>query len=204
MSRRSISRMGETQSAAPGSGTPYALEQQAVGTPSMIGLGELEGPEDVILDRDDHLYCGTRHGEIVRFFAPDYEARKCSPISAAFRSAWPSTRQAICSSASAPWGSIPYRPDRRGDKALGRDERAPGLRSSTMRGCAIPTTCDIAPDGRIYFTDSTKRYEAHDWALDSHREPRHRPHDRATIRRTARRHDAARRLPLRQRRLHGA
>ncbi|RUY83933.1 SMP-30/gluconolactonase/LRE family protein, partial [Mesorhizobium sp. M7A.F.Ca.CA.001.12.2.1] len=30
-----------------------------------------------------------------------------------------------------------------------------------------PNDCDIAPDGRIYFTDSTKRYDAHDWALDS-------------------------------------
>jgi ribose transport system permease protein len=30
-----------------------------------------------------------------------------------------------------------------------------------------PNDCDIAPDGRIFFTDSTKRYDAHDWALDS-------------------------------------
>ena len=35
-----------------------------------IGLGAIEGPEDVILDGDDHLYCGTRHGTIVRFMAP--------------------------------------------------------------------------------------------------------------------------------------
>ncbi len=26
---------------------------------------------------------------------------------------------------------------------------------------------DIAPDGCIYFTDSTKRYNAYDWMLDS-------------------------------------
>ena len=30
-----------------------------------------------------------------------------------------------------------------------------------------PNDFDIAPDGRIYFTDSTTRYDAHDWALDS-------------------------------------
>ncbi|TIU30774.1 MAG: hypothetical protein E5W28_13610, partial [Mesorhizobium sp.] len=64
-------KMGETQSAAPGSGTPYELDNR-LSAADQIGLGELEGPEDVILDRDDHLYCGTRHGEIVRFFAPDY------------------------------------------------------------------------------------------------------------------------------------
>ena len=65
-------RMGETQSALPASGTPYALNDRLAKT-EYIGLGEIEGPEDVILDRDDHLYCGTRHGEIVRFFAPDYK-----------------------------------------------------------------------------------------------------------------------------------
>ncbi|MGE4253570.1 MAG: ABC transporter permease, partial [Parvibaculaceae bacterium] len=64
--------MGETQSALPDSGTPYALNNRLSRT-DYIGLDELEGPEDVILDRDDHLYCGTRHGEIVRFFAPDYK-----------------------------------------------------------------------------------------------------------------------------------
>ena len=64
--------MGETQSAVPGSGTPYALNNR-LSDAEAIGLGELEGPEDVILDRDDNLYCGTRHGEIVRFFAPDYK-----------------------------------------------------------------------------------------------------------------------------------
>ena len=72
-------------------------------------------------------------------------------------------------------GLYPIAPDARGDAALGRDAAAPGPRSSTMRGCAIPTICDIAPDGRIYFTDSTKRYDAHDWALEFDREPRHRP-----------------------------
>jgi ribose transport system permease protein len=64
-------KMGETQSAVPGSGTPFELNN-AISRTDYIGLGDLEGPEDVILDRDDHLYCGTRHGEIVRFFAPDY------------------------------------------------------------------------------------------------------------------------------------
>ncbi len=65
-------RMDDAPSAVPGSGTPYALNNEISQT-DYIGLDELEGPEDVILDRDDHLYCGTRHGEIIRFFAPDYK-----------------------------------------------------------------------------------------------------------------------------------
>jgi ribose transport system permease protein len=38
-----------------------------------IGLGRIEAPEDVILDRHDNLYAGSRHGDIMRFFAPDYQ-----------------------------------------------------------------------------------------------------------------------------------
>ena len=42
----------------------------------IIGLGEVDGPEDVILDLDDNLYCSVRQGEIVRFLAPDYVRRE--------------------------------------------------------------------------------------------------------------------------------
>ena len=42
-------------------------------TSTLIGLGRIEAPEDVILDRHDNLYAGSRHGDIIRFFPPDYE-----------------------------------------------------------------------------------------------------------------------------------
>jgi hypothetical protein len=32
-----------------------------------------QAPEDVILDRNDNLYAGSRHGDIIRFLAPDYQ-----------------------------------------------------------------------------------------------------------------------------------
>ncbi|TIV73605.1 MAG: ABC transporter permease, partial [Mesorhizobium sp.] len=53
-------------------GSPYVLNDR-LRSVEIIGLGEIEGPEDVILDRDDNLYCGTRHGDIVRFFGPDHK-----------------------------------------------------------------------------------------------------------------------------------
>src|SRR6202007_3275035 len=40
---------------------------------TLIGLGRIEAPEDVILDRNDNLYAGSRHGDIIRFKAPDYQ-----------------------------------------------------------------------------------------------------------------------------------
>ena len=54
------------------SGSPYALNDRLKDV-SLIGQGEIEGPEDVIFDRNDNLYCPNRHGDIVRFLAPDYK-----------------------------------------------------------------------------------------------------------------------------------
>jgi ribose transport system permease protein len=53
-----------------GSASPYARNERL--RDEIIGLGQVEGPEDVILDRDDNLYCSVRQGDIVRFYAPGY------------------------------------------------------------------------------------------------------------------------------------
>ena len=65
-------RMSGEESALPNGGGAYALNDR-LSEASPIALGEVEGPEDVILDEDGNLYAGTRHGEIVRWFAPDYK-----------------------------------------------------------------------------------------------------------------------------------
>ncbi|MDQ0322947.1 ribose transport system permease protein [Pararhizobium capsulatum DSM 1112] len=158
-------KMGETQSAAPGSGTPYELDNR-LSEATHIGLGELEGPEDVILDRNDNLYCGTRHGEIVRFFAPDYKRSEVFahiggfPLGLAFDS-----RENLISCVGA-MGLYSISPDREVTKLSAETARS---WTSVVDDARLrdPNDCDIAPDGRIYFTDSTKRYDAHDWALDS-------------------------------------
>jgi ribose transport system permease protein len=158
-------RMGETQSALPGSGSPYALDDRLAKT-EHIGLGELEGPEDVILDTEDHLYCGTRHGEVIRFFAPDYKKSEVFahiggfPLGLAFDRA----------------GSLIVCVGAMGLYAISKSREVTKLSAETRRSFTSvvddarlrdPNDCDIAPDGRIFFTDSTTRYDAHDWALDS-------------------------------------
>ena len=158
-------RMGETQSALPGSGSPYALDNR-LAEATAIGLGELEGPEDVILDGDDHLYCGTRHGEIIRFFAPDYQRSEVFahiggfPLGLAFDRA----------------GNLLSCVGAMGLYSITKSGEATKLSAETTRSWTSvvddarlrdPNDCDVAPDGRIFFTDSTTRYDAHDWALDS-------------------------------------
>jgi len=158
-------KMGETQSALPGSGTAYALDNR-LSEADHIGLGELEGPEDVILDRNDHLYCGTRHGEIVRFFAPDYTRSEVFAHVGGFPLGLAFDRHENLISCVGAMGLYSISPDREVKKLSAETARS---WTSVVDDARLrdPNDCDIAPDGRIYFTDSTKRYDAHDWALDS-------------------------------------
>ena len=158
-------RMGETQSALPDSGTPYALNNKISKT-EYIGLGELEGPEDVILDRNDHLYCGTRHGEIIRFFAPDYKKSEVFAQPGGFPLGLAFDREGTLLSCVGAMGLY----------AISKSGEAKQLSAETKRSFTSivddarlrdPNDLDVAPDGKIYFTDSTTRYDAHDWALDS-------------------------------------
>ena len=158
-------KMGEAQSAEPGSGTPYELDNRISQT-SYIGLGELEGPEDVILDRDDHLYCGTRHGEIVRFFAPDYTRSEVFAHVGGFPLGLAFDAEGNLISCVGAMGLYKIAPDRTVTRLSAETRRS---WTSVVDDARLrdPNDLDIAPDGRIYFTDSTKRYDAHDWALDS-------------------------------------
>jgi ribose transport system permease protein len=158
-------KMGEAQSAEPDSGTPYQLDNR-LSAAEHIGLGELEGPEDVILDRDDHLYCGTRHGEIVRFFAPDYKRSEVFAHVGGFPLGLAFDRDGNLISCVGAMGLYSISPERKVTKLSAETARS---LTSVVDDARLrdPNDCDIAPDGRIYFTDSTKRYDAHDWALDS-------------------------------------
>jgi ribose transport system permease protein len=157
--------MGESQSAVPGSGTSYELDNR-LSQAGPIGLGELEGPEDVILDRDDHLYCGTRHGEIVRFFAPGYERSEVFAHVGGFPLGLAFDRAGNLVTCVGAMGLYSIAPDRTVTRLSAETARS---RTSIIDDARLrdPNDCDIAPDGRIYFTDSTTRYDAHDWALDS-------------------------------------
>lgn len=158
-------KMGEAQSAQPGSGTPYELDNR-LSAAEHIGLGELEGPEDVILDRDDHLYCGTRHGEIIRFFAPDYKRSEVFAHIGGFPLGLAFDRDGNLISCVGAMGLYSISPQREVTRLSAETARS---MTSVVDDARLrdPNDCDIAPDGRIYFTDSTKRYDAHDWALDS-------------------------------------
>lgn len=105
----------------------------------LIGLGQLEGPEDVVFDSQDNLYTGTRWAISCGSARPTTTSLRSSPISAAIRSAWRWTPKTGCMSASPAWAFI----------ASIRTERCPsrrmkptaaGPRSSTTARSGWPMT----------------------------------------------------------------
>lgn len=145
-------------------GSPYALNDRLRPVES-IGLDRIDGPEDVILDEEDNIYVGNRTGDIVRFLAPDYERQEVfahvggRPLGMAFAR---DGSLLVCIG-----GMGLYRVSREREIRKLTDETNRSLFSviddSRLR---LADDLDIAPDGRVYFSEATVRYEMHEWPVD--------------------------------------
>ncbi len=71
-------------SIAPGSASPFAQNDRLLGAEA-IGLDRIEGPEDVILDRQDRVYGSTRDGNIIRFSGERFQHREVFSTMCAFQ-----------------------------------------------------------------------------------------------------------------------
>ena len=146
-------------------GSPYALNDK-LRQVEIIGLGVIEGPEDIILDRDDNLYCGTRQGDIVRFFGPDHTRHEVfahiggHPLGMAFDKAG---NLLVCIGG---MGLYAVAPDRTVTKLTDETNRSWSsvVDDSRLR---LADDVDVAPDGRMFFSEATVRYEQEDWATDA-------------------------------------
>ena len=146
-------------------GSPYALNDRLKGV-TLIGKGEIEGPEDVIFDRNDNLYCPNRHGDIVRFLAPDYSTWEVfahiggHPLGLAFDA---DDNLNVCIGG---MGLYQVSPDRQVRKLTDETNRTLFSIIDDSR-LKLADDLDIAPDGRIFFSEATIRYDMHDWAYDA-------------------------------------
>ena len=147
------------------SGSPYALNNRLKDV-ELIGKGEIEGPEDVIFDRNDNLYCPNRHGDIVRFLAPDYSKWEIfvhiggHPLGMAFDA---NDNLDVCIGG---MGLYQVTPDRQVVKLTDETNRSFFSIVDDSR-LKLADDLDIAPDGRIFFSEATIRYDMHDWAYDA-------------------------------------
>jgi ribose transport system permease protein len=156
--------MPPAPSAAPDSGTPWALNDKLKSV-RVIGLGRIEGPEDVILDRHDNLYAGSRHGDIVRFFPPEYERMEIyahiggTPLGMAFDR---HDNLYVCIGG---MGLYRVTPQRKVEKVTDETNRSYSSVNDDSR-LRLADDLDISDDGRIFFSEATVRYEMHEWATD--------------------------------------
>ena len=134
-------------------------------TSTLIGLGRIEAPEDVILDRNDNLYAGSRHGDIIRFLAPDYEKMEVfahiggQPLGMAFDR---DDNLYVCIGG---MGLYRITPDRKVEKVTDETNRSLYSVNDDSR-LRLADDLDIADDGRIFFSEATVRYEMHEWPVD--------------------------------------
>ncbi len=132
---------------------------------SLIGLGRIEAPEDVILDRNDVLYAGSRHGDIIRFFPPDYERMEVfahiggQPLGMAF------DRQDNLYVCIGGMGLYRIAPDGSVEKATDETNRSVYSVNDDSR-LRLADDLDITDDGLIFFSEATVRYEMDEWPVD--------------------------------------
>jgi ribose transport system permease protein len=158
-------KLGARHDISPDGSGPYALNNR-LRDAEAIGLGKLDGPEDVIFDRAGNLYCGTREGFIWRFSGRDLETQEVftrtggRPLGMAFDR---DDNLIICIAGMGVYG---VRPDRSVYKVTDETTRTFGKVIDDSR-LVLADDLDIAPDGKIYFSEATLRYTAHTWATDA-------------------------------------
>lgn len=131
----------------------------------LIGLGAIDGPEDVILDADDNIYAGNRTGDIIRFFAPDYQRQEVyahvggRPLGMAF------ARDGALVVCIGGMGLYQITKDREIQRLTDETNRSWFTVNDDSR-LRLADDLDIAPDGRIFFSEATVRYDMHEWPVD--------------------------------------
>src|ERR1700723_1570132 len=147
-----------------GSNTPFAQNDRLINAEA-IGLNRVEGPEDVILDRHDRLYGSTRDGNIIRFSGPNFEQREVfahiggRPLGMQF------DQDENLIVAVAGMGVYGIKPDGTLFKVTDETNRTWYKLNDDSR-LRMADDLDIAPDGKIYFSDCTTRYEMTTNTLD--------------------------------------
>ena len=151
-------------SIAPGSASPFAQNDRLLGAEA-IGLDRIEGPEDVILDRQDRVYGSTRDGNIIRFSGEGFQHREVfahiggRPYGMQFDR---DENLIVCVGGMGVYG---VKPSGEVFKVTDETNRTWYKLNDDSR-VRMADDLDIAPDGKIYFSDCTTRYETTTNTLD--------------------------------------
>lgn len=144
---------------------PVFAVNDALRSSQPIGIGMVEGPEDVAVDRAGNLYSGSRHGEIHRWFAPDYTRHEIFAHIGGATFGMNFDRDDNLVVCVGGMGLYMVTPAREVVKLTDETNRSPFsiIDDSRIR---LADDLDIAPDGRIFFSEASIRYTSHDWPVD--------------------------------------
>jgi ribose transport system permease protein len=147
-----------------GAATPFAQNDKLINAEA-IGLNQVEGPEDVIIDRQDRVYGSTRDGNIIRFSGANLEHREVfahiggRPLGMQF------DKDENLIVAVAGMGVYGIKPNGTVYKVTDETDRTFYKLNDDSR-LRMADDLDIGPDGKIYFSDCTTRYEMTTNSLD--------------------------------------
>jgi len=147
-----------------GDDNPFARNDRLLSS-ALFGLNQVEGLEDVILDRQGRVYGSTRDGNIIRFSGENFKRREVfahiggRPLGMQFD---PDENLIVCVA-----GMGVYGVTREGEAYKVTDEtNRTWYKLNDDSRLRMADDLDIAPDGKIYFSDCTTRYEMTTNALD--------------------------------------
>jgi ribose transport system permease protein len=130
-----------------------------------IGRGLLDGPEDVVLDSEGHLYCGDRRGWIWRFDGPDHEEGRVfarvggMPLGLAVSA---DDEILVCVG-----GMGLYAVSREGvPRALATRTKRTWHRLRDDSAIRLADDLDVAPDGKVYFSDASTRFDGVEYMFE--------------------------------------
>lgn len=159
-----VLELGPLPDTSPGNGTPIA-QNDVLRSAEALCIDRIEGPEDIILDSQDRIYAGTRQGWIVRS-SPPYDNVEIfariggRPLGLAMDA---KENLYVCV---AGMGLYMVAPDGTVSRLADRTNRSLLTLIDNSR-LQLTDDLDIGPDGKVYFSEATYRFEMHEWMFDS-------------------------------------
>ncbi|MEP9362148.1 SMP-30/gluconolactonase/LRE family protein [Nocardioides sp. CN2-186] len=145
-------------------GTPWTINHRLTDAKA-IGLGEIEGGEDVAIDRDGNVYCGDRRGWIWRFEGPDHDEGRVFARTGGLPLglAWDAENNLLCAVGGI--GLVRIAPDGTLE-SLAASIRKTWYKVSDDSLVRAADDLDVAPDGSVYFSDFSSRNQASEYVAE--------------------------------------
>ncbi|GHE93765.1 ABC transporter permease [Amycolatopsis deserti] len=145
-------------------GTVWTINNRLTDAPT-IGLGKIEGAEDCAVDPAGNLYCGDRRGWIWRFPGPDHAEGEIFARTGGLPLGHAWDREGRLVVAVGGMGVYRIHPDGETELVANKVRRS-RLSLLDDSGLRAVDDLDVAPDGSLYVSDFSARYNAAEYMVE--------------------------------------